>query len=302
MAARGLDVQNVEAVINYALPHDAEDYLHRIGRTGRAGRSGRAISFVAGREIYKMQPIIRFMKGRIRRERIPTADEVEAKRAHAFYDSLRDTLERGAFPRQDNLIERLLDQGYTATDIASALIHLLDQGRPQDRSLPLVASSASPAESPAPRPPSEPSPSPQVDPRPLRTRGKTPAAADPSPSSLARDQAPPPKGSVPPPAEPKRAKPVKEKPAPPPTIPLPALAEGKKRIILNLGQEHGAVPEEVALLLAEAGRIPPPAVGPVHLAGRQGYADVPAGVAQRIIEKLLGQPHRGRRLWIALQE
>jgi ATP-dependent RNA helicase DeaD len=124
VAARGLDVDDVEVVFNYDLPHDGDDYIHRIGRTGRAGRSGRAITFVSGRELYKMQSIIRFTKGKIRRERIPTEEEVEKKRANSFYDALRQTLEKGEYERQDAVIGRLLDQGYVATDIASALIHL----------------------------------------------------------------------------------------------------------------------------------------------------------------------------------
>lgn len=45
VAARGLDVAGVPCVINYDLPHNAEDYVHRIGRTGRAGKSGEAIAF-----------------------------------------------------------------------------------------------------------------------------------------------------------------------------------------------------------------------------------------------------------------
>jgi ATP-dependent RNA helicase DeaD len=124
VAARGLDVDDVEVVFNYDLPHDGDDYIHRIGRTGRAGRSGRAITFVSGRELYKMQNIIRFTKGKIRRERIPSEEEVEKKRANSFYDSLHKTLEEGKYERQDALIGRLLDQGYVATDIASALMHL----------------------------------------------------------------------------------------------------------------------------------------------------------------------------------
>jgi ATP-dependent RNA helicase DeaD len=128
VAARGLDVDDIEVVFNYDLPHDGDDYIHRIGRTGRAGRSGRAITFVSGREIYKMQSIIRFTKGKIRREKIPSEEEVEKKRANSFYDSLRKTLEEGAYERQDAIIGRLLDQGYVATDIASALIHLFSEG------------------------------------------------------------------------------------------------------------------------------------------------------------------------------
>ena len=45
IASRGIDVKNIELVINYDLPENAEDYVHRIGRTGRAGMSGKAISF-----------------------------------------------------------------------------------------------------------------------------------------------------------------------------------------------------------------------------------------------------------------
>jgi len=124
VAARGLDVDDIEVVVNYDLPHDGDDYIHRIGRTGRAGRSGKAITLVSGRELYKMQNIIRFTKAKIRRERPPSEDEVEEKRASAFYDSLRQTLTEGKYERQDALIGRLLDQGFAATDIASALIHL----------------------------------------------------------------------------------------------------------------------------------------------------------------------------------
>ena len=128
VAARGLDVDDIEVVFNYDLPHDGDDYIHRIGRTGRAGRRGRAITFVSGRELYKMQNIIRFTKGKIRRERVPSEEEVEEKRANSFYDSLHKTLEEGQYERQDALISRLLDQGFLATDIASALIHLFSQG------------------------------------------------------------------------------------------------------------------------------------------------------------------------------
>jgi ATP-dependent RNA helicase DeaD len=126
VAARGLDVDDIEVVFNYDLPHDGEDYVHRIGRTGRAGKTGRAITFVAGREIYKLQNIIRFTKGRIKRERVPSSDEVEEKRTNVFFESLREMLEKADYKKHDALIDRLLDQGHAATDIASALINLLN--------------------------------------------------------------------------------------------------------------------------------------------------------------------------------
>ncbi len=125
VAARGIDVDDVQVVFNYDLPYDPEDYVHRIGRTGRAGRSGRAISFVAGRELFQIQHIERFTKTRVQRGKIPTEGEVEQAKAGAFLDKLRATLKGNEFVKQDRLIETLLEEGFTSTDIASALIHHL---------------------------------------------------------------------------------------------------------------------------------------------------------------------------------
>ena len=128
VAARGIDVDDVQVVFNYDLPYDVEDYLHRIGRTGRAGRSGRAISFVAGREVFQIYNIERYTKTKIQRAKPPTVGEVEEARASAILDKLRATLQSGEFKRQDHLIERLLEEGFTSTDIASALLHHLQSG------------------------------------------------------------------------------------------------------------------------------------------------------------------------------
>ena len=59
VAARGIDVDDVEAVFNYDIPQDDEYYVHRIGRTGRAGRTGRSFTFVKGKEVYKLKDIMR---------------------------------------------------------------------------------------------------------------------------------------------------------------------------------------------------------------------------------------------------
>jgi len=125
VAARGLDVDDLEVVFNYDLPNDAEDYTHRIGRTGRAGKSGRAFTFVSGREVYKLQAMIRYGRLKLRRERLPSLDQVEEARENAFFEKLRTTLQEGKFKKHDRMIDRLLEQGYPSTDVASALIHLL---------------------------------------------------------------------------------------------------------------------------------------------------------------------------------
>jgi len=133
VAARGIDVDDVQVVFNYDLPYDAEDYLHRIGRTGRAGRSGRAISFVAGREVFQIQHIERFTRTKIHRAKPPTQGEVEEARANVILDKLRAILTRGEFKRQDHLVERLLEEGFSSTDIASALLHQLQSSEKQEK-------------------------------------------------------------------------------------------------------------------------------------------------------------------------
>jgi len=128
IAARGIDVDDVEVVFNYDLPYDPEDYVHRIGRTGRAGRSGRAISLVPFRELFQVRNIERFANVRIQRGKIPTENEVEQARENVFTDKLRALLTSGEFPKQDRLVERLAEEGFGSNDIASALIHMLQSG------------------------------------------------------------------------------------------------------------------------------------------------------------------------------
>ena len=128
VAARGIDVEDIEVVFNYDLPYDGEDYVHRIGRTGRQGRSGRAISFASGREVFQIRNIERYTNTKIQRGRAPTVVEVEEARANVVLDKIRATLRSGEYKRQDQLIERLLEEGFSSTDIASALLHQLQGG------------------------------------------------------------------------------------------------------------------------------------------------------------------------------
>jgi ATP-dependent RNA helicase DeaD len=125
VAARGIDVDNVEVVFNYDLPWDEEDYVHRIGRTGRAGRSGRAFSLVAGREIYKLQSIERYTRMKIARYQVPSIEEVEEKRINLFFEKIRTALQQGNFEKESRVVDRLLEQGFSSTDIACAAIQEL---------------------------------------------------------------------------------------------------------------------------------------------------------------------------------
>ena len=128
IAARGIDVDDVQVVFNYDLPYDGEDYIHRIGRTGRAGKSGRAISFVSGRELFQIRVIERYTNTRITRAKIPTASEVDEARDNVFLEKMRATLKTGDFQKQERLLGRLLEEGFSSTDIASACLAQLQSG------------------------------------------------------------------------------------------------------------------------------------------------------------------------------
>ena len=70
VAARGIDVENVEVVINYDIPQDIEYYVHRIGRTGRAGKTGRSFTLAAGRELYRIREIERLCNTTIQEKKL----------------------------------------------------------------------------------------------------------------------------------------------------------------------------------------------------------------------------------------
>ena len=188
VAARGLDVDDVEVVFNYDLPYDGEDYVHRIGRTGRQGREGRAISFASGREVFAIRNIERYTNVRIQRGQPPTPREVEEARANVFIDKLRATLQSGDFKRHDQIIESLLEEGFASTDIISALINQLQGG-----GIPPANTAPRPAEQPRPERPAQPRPPvaavydrrtipPHLQPR------RTPPASAPRPASPSHPQ------------------------------------------------------------------------------------------------------------------
>jgi ATP-dependent RNA helicase DeaD len=127
VAARGLDIDDVDIVFNFDLPYDPEDYVHRIGRTGRAGRSGKSITFVYGRDIYRLEAIERYTRQIVRRMKIPSLEDVEGRKSDRCYSRVRDLLEAGSFKDHGPYVDRLLDAGHTPTDIASALFHLLSK-------------------------------------------------------------------------------------------------------------------------------------------------------------------------------
>ncbi len=125
VAARGIDVDDVEAVFNYDIPQDDEYYVHRIGRTGRAGREGIAFSFVVGREVYKLRDIQRYCKTKIIPQAVPSLDDITEIKAEKILDQARTVLEETDVTAMTHILEKkLLEEDYTALELASALLKL----------------------------------------------------------------------------------------------------------------------------------------------------------------------------------
>ncbi len=125
VAARGIDVDDIEAVFNYDLPQDEEYYVHRIGRTARAGKKGRAFTFVVGRELYKLRDIQSYAKVKIKRQLPPTLSDVREVKTVALLDRIRGAIEDGGLERYAGTVERLMEEEFTSVDIAAALLKLI---------------------------------------------------------------------------------------------------------------------------------------------------------------------------------
>lgn len=128
VAARGLDVDSVTHVINYDIPWDVEQYIHRIGRTGRAGRTGDAITLVTGKERRQLQFIERAIGAQIKPARIPTAADISARRREIFVEALRETLEQRAFDSHLTTVEELNEE-FDSAEIAAAALQMLWQNQ-----------------------------------------------------------------------------------------------------------------------------------------------------------------------------
>jgi ATP-dependent RNA helicase DeaD len=124
VAARGLDVNDIEVVVNYDVPRDEEYYVHRIGRTARAGKSGRAFTFVAGREMGKLAEIQKFAKTRIRRQRVPSVDDVEEIRNGAVFKKIRQIMETECEGKYVAMVEKLTGDDHSSLDVAAALLKM----------------------------------------------------------------------------------------------------------------------------------------------------------------------------------
>lgn len=125
VAARGLDIKEVECVINFEVPSKEDYYVHRIGRTGRAGKEGSSFTLASAKEIKKIENIEKYTKKPIRKRTIPTVDKVNEVKQDKFIRGVVETIEKGDIGENRTLAGRLLEQGYDAETLIAAMIKKL---------------------------------------------------------------------------------------------------------------------------------------------------------------------------------
>ena len=120
VAARGIDVSGVQAVFNYDIPEDPEQYVHRIGRTGRAGNTGKAYSFVFGRDMYKLREIMKYTGSSIGRMRPPAISEVESVQIGNAAEKAAELVRRGAGSKYLEVIRQIAEKLKSAEQAAES--------------------------------------------------------------------------------------------------------------------------------------------------------------------------------------
>jgi len=304
VAARGLDVDDLEVVFNFDLPNDAEDYTHRVGRTGRAGREGKAFTFVSGREIYGLQNMVRYGKLKIRRENVPSLDQVEEARENVFFEKVKGVLEAGKYVKQDRFIDRLMEQGYASTDVVSALLHMMHSGG--DKQEPTTAPAAKPVAKTAPKPaahtpapayvPEEPRPAPPAFAK-VANKPKV-AAPVPQENRPAFQMASKPVEAAQPevePAEKERALFENEESAPvrPSKQKFQRAARtgrepGMTTLFFNVGRKQLITPADIVGKVAGVTRLPANVVGAMDIHQRHTLVDVSSEHVPLILQKMKG--------------
>lgn len=125
VAARGIDVDDVEAVINFDVPQDIEYYVHRIGRTGRAGRTGRSFTLVVGKEIYKIRDIEKVCKTAMKARTVPSAADItQAKSGKVLAEVMEILRDKDLSDMLPIITERIDEEDCTALELAAAFLKL----------------------------------------------------------------------------------------------------------------------------------------------------------------------------------
>ncbi|HIW98016.1 MAG TPA: DEAD/DEAH box helicase [Candidatus Tidjanibacter gallistercoris] len=139
VAARGIDINNLSHVINYSLPQDSESYVHRIGRTGRAGNQGTAITFISSSEMRQFGFLRRDIKADIRRQDLPTPQDIVAVKRQRIKEELDEIVAGGDWTDYNDVADELLD-AYTPEVALAALLRLAFRSELDESAYPEIRS------------------------------------------------------------------------------------------------------------------------------------------------------------------
>ncbi len=122
VAARGLDIQNVDLVINYDIPEKEDYYVHRIGRSGRAGKAGESITIASYRDRLRLHSIEHYIKKKIDKIPVPSVHEVNHNKMERFIDGLMETMDQDVLDHYEPIIHKIEAKGYSVELLAASLL------------------------------------------------------------------------------------------------------------------------------------------------------------------------------------
>ena len=133
VAARGIDVNDVDGVINYDVPQDIEYYVHRIGRTGRAGKEGMSFTLASRRESFRIREIERVCKTKLEEKHLPSGEEVRQHKEASVLQKIREVMEEANTADCYRAVERFeKETGISAIELAAAFLYEQVGGEPEE--------------------------------------------------------------------------------------------------------------------------------------------------------------------------
>ena len=133
VAARGIDVNGVDAVFNYDVPEDIEYYVHRIGRTGRAGKAGRAFTLVCGREIFKIHEIERICHTKIRERKLPSPKDIISVKCGKIFSEAMEIMEQKDLQNlKETILQAVEENEFSLLDLTAAFMMMRVGDEPEE--------------------------------------------------------------------------------------------------------------------------------------------------------------------------
>ncbi|WP_418969018.1 DEAD/DEAH box helicase [Alloscardovia omnicolens] len=267
VAARGIDVDDVEAVFNYDIPREVEYYVHRIGRTGRAGRAGRAFSFVRGKEVYKLRDIQKYCKTKIISQHIPTIADVHAMKTEKIMDDIARIIDEDNLHEMINVIDNQVNTAdYTAMDIAAAFLKLAleESGDTLGKS-----------------------------------DGKDPLAEEVMPwqERTSRSDR---KGKHKDKKERRAYKEHKNRKDRKLHLVSEEVEEGMVRFKISLGKKHGIRPNDIVRIISSEAHIPGKVIGAIGLKDNVSYVELPSDMSGTVLKSLKKAKFKDKKLGLEL--